>query len=159
MFAINILESAWLLYFCRTVFVSWWRSIFIGRQFVSIWCLVEHSVRTHTETLARLSSPRPAPPLPPAPPTVTQAPPPPPPTKKRKKKDKEKKSTGSWYFFFARMFTISSFSFCVRRLRTLGPPPPPPPGPPPSVLPPFRSLCKVYITMVLFYTILCNLPL
>lgn len=24
---------------------------------------------------------------------------------------------------------------------------------------PFRSLCKVYITMVLFYTILCNLPL
>lgn len=28
-----------------------------------------------------------------------------------------------------------------------------------SFLPPFRSLCKVYITMVLFYTILCNLPL
>lgn len=28
-----------------------------------------------------------------------------------------------------------------------------------TFLPPFRSLCKVYITMVLFYTVLCNLPL
>lgn len=89
-------KSAWLLYFCRTVFVSWWRSIFIGRQFVSIWCLVEHSsVRTHTETLAHLSSPCPAPPLPPDPPTVTQAPPP----TKKGKKNKGKKAPVPGTFF------------------------------------------------------------
>lgn len=138
MFAINILESAWLLYFAGLY-------LFHGEEYIYWpavclnWCLVEHSpVKTQRHLLVclfltrRLSNKTPPTPTP----TLS------PPLQKKKKVP---------VVVLARMFTMSSFSFCVRKIHNSSPTPPP--------TPPFRSLCKVYITMVLFYTILCNLPL
>lgn len=103
MFAIDILESAWLLYFAGLY-------LFHGEEYIYWpavclnWCLVEHSpVKTQRHLLVRLflthllsrKSPQP-----PTPPKKVLVP------------------------VLARMFTMSSFSFCVRKFRTLRPPPP-----------------------------------
>lgn len=115
------------LVFCGTVFVSWWRVYLLASSCLN-WCLVEHSsvkIQTHLlicPFLTHLLSHNP--PYPPThPPRVP-------------------------VLVLARMFTMSSFSFCVinSELFSLS-----------SFLPPFRSLCKVYITMVLFiqYSVTC----
>lgn len=92
MFAINILESAWLLLFCKTVFVSWWRVYLLASSCLN-WCLVEHSsVKTqrHLLVLSFFS---------PNPPAVTQPPPPLPLPPEYQ------------FLVLARMFTMSSFFF------------------------------------------------
>lgn len=111
------------LVFCGTVFVSWWRVYLLASSCLN-WCLVEHSsVKTQRHLLVC--------------PFLTHL---------LSHKDPPKAPV----LVLARMFTMSSFSFCVRNSELF---------PRSTFLPPFRSLCKVYITMVLFYTILCNLPL
>lgn len=94
------------LVFCRTVFVSWWRVYLLASSCLN-WCLVEHSsVKMQRHLLVclflthLLSHKTPPPPHPP---------PPPPPQKRAP------------VLVLARMFTMSSFSFCVRKFRTLCP--------------------------------------
>lgn len=121
------------LVFCRTVFVSWWRVYLLASSCLN-WCLVEHSsVKTQRHLLVR---PFLTHLLSHNPPT-----PEPHPTQKKSTSCGACKDVYNVFFLFlsvwenSELFALSSF------------------------LPPFRSLCKVYITMVLFYTILCNLPL
>lgn len=127
-FAINILESAWLLYFAGL-------SLFHGEEYiywpavVSIWCLVQHSsVKTQRHLLVC-----PFPRTPPDPaatrPSSTPSPPTTPPSEVP-------------VLVLARMFTNVFIFFLCEKFRTLRPRPLHPC--------PFRSLCKVYITMVLF---------
>lgn len=129
------------LVFCRTVFVSWWRVYLLASSCLN-WCLVEHSSVKNTETLARLSFSRPTSCHTPLPllhsfphhhlltlPTPSKS------TRAGACKD---------------VYNVF-ISFLCEKFRTL--------SPLSSVVFPSRSLCKVYITMVLFYTILCNLPL
>lgn len=134
MFCYQHIGKCLALVFCRTVFVvSWWRVYLLASSCLN-WCLVEHSpVKTQRHSLicpfpTRLLSRKPPNhPRTPHPPSPPKAP----------------------LLVLARMFTMSSFSFCVRNSDLS----------PLLISRPFRSLCKVYITMVLFYTILCNLPL
>lgn len=130
-FAINIMESAWLLYFAGL-------SLFHGEEYIYWPAVVSNLVPSptffceNTETLACLSFSRPPPdpathsplPLPPTPTTTTTTPP---------------LKYQSWCS--QGCLQMSSFSFCMRSSE-LSPRPPHPF--------PFRSLCKVYITMVLF---------
>lgn len=122
------------LVFCRTVFVSWWRVYLLASSCLN-WCLVQHSsVRTQRHSLV-CPFPNPPPvthPHPSGVPLLVLA------------KDVYNVFIFLFYFFF--LWEIQSSSS-------------PSPTSISSVHVPFRSLCKVYITMVLFYTILCNLPL
>lgn len=95
------------LVFCRTVFVSWWRVYLLASSCLD-WCLVEHSsVRTQRHLLVclfltHLLSHK-HPPAHPASSPLTLP------------------KRAPVLQVLARMFTKSSFSFCVRRFRTLHP--------------------------------------
>lgn len=95
MFAINILESAWLLYFAGLYlfhgedYIYWPAVVSIGAQLKTRRHLLVCLFLTH---LLSHKPPLPSPPL-----------------------------KGVPLLVLARMFTMSSFSFCVRKFRTLRP--------------------------------------
>lgn len=129
------------------------KSIFIGQQFVSIWCLVEHSsVTTHRDTCSFCRCPPPL--LPPPPPRPTHCLTHSPssssfllllllPTQKNEKiRSRGKKIKRRRFLVLLRgCLQCLYFSLCVRPLRTLPHSPPPPPHPPhpyTSLHPPLR---------------------
>lgn len=111
------------LVFRRTVFVSWWRVYLLASSCLN-WCLVEHSsVRTQRHSLVCLFFPHPTschtatlphPSFPSVltPPSCLSLTPSPDPLQKYRSS------------VLARMFTMSSFSFCVRNSELFSLPPP-----------------------------------